>query len=70
MIQWLRFAYEPDTMTPMKNGQSGREEMHLYFPFPRLNVPLSVNISLDLENCTPCSDICTESASCSASGSS
>jgi hypothetical protein len=27
MIQWLRFAFELDTMIPMKNGQSGREEM-------------------------------------------
>jgi hypothetical protein len=32
MIQWPRFAFEPDIMIPMKNGQSGRDEMLLCVP--------------------------------------
>lgn len=49
MIQWLRFAFEPDIMIPMKNGQSGHEEMLSYVPYIPSRMCLSVFTSPSMQ---------------------
>lgn len=49
MIQWLRFAFEPDTMIPMRNGRSVREEMPSYVSCIPIRMCLSVFTSPSIQ---------------------